>query len=200
MSQYSRRWFCALPGSVHGRISEFRDAYKGPLGLPVPLPLSTSRDSKNLGGKKTCGGRNNVSTLSLKVTRRVSPQAPHPQSSGAQKLRVRAELFLSEPSRSYSRTYVGYSTFRRRKKAPAWEHICLVGDRAFRGSLHASVGPTAQRVGGHVWGTKAKPLAPCRRRLCCLSKQRKRDPALFNSLASVRYSPERAAIKPRYIC
>jgi hypothetical protein len=27
MSQYSRRWFCALSGSVRGRISEFRDGY-----------------------------------------------------------------------------------------------------------------------------------------------------------------------------
>jgi hypothetical protein len=30
----------------------------------------------------------------------------------------------------------------------------------FRGGIAlASVGPTTQRVGGHVWGTKAKPLA-----------------------------------------
>ena len=28
MSLYSRRWFCALSGSVRGRISEFRDAHK----------------------------------------------------------------------------------------------------------------------------------------------------------------------------
>ena len=27
-----------------------------------------------------------------------------------------------------------------------------------------------KRAGGHVWGTKAKPLASCRRRLCCFSK------------------------------
>ena len=29
-----------------------------------------------------------------------------------------------------------------------------------------------KRAGGHVWGTKAKPLAPCCRRLCCLSLDR----------------------------
>ena len=28
MSLYSRRWFCALSGSVRGRVSEFRDAHK----------------------------------------------------------------------------------------------------------------------------------------------------------------------------
>src|SRR6516165_485523 len=28
MSLYSRRWFCALSGSVRGHVSEFRNAYK----------------------------------------------------------------------------------------------------------------------------------------------------------------------------
>ena len=28
MSLYSQRWFCALSGSVRGRVSEFRDAHK----------------------------------------------------------------------------------------------------------------------------------------------------------------------------
>ena len=58
-------------------------------------------------------------------------------------------------------TYVGYSTFHRRKKGAPQVHICLVGDRTFqRLFAPASVGPIAQRAGGHVWGTKAKPLAP----------------------------------------
>jgi hypothetical protein len=39
----------------------------------------------------------------------------------------------SKAPRSLAELYVGYSTFRRRKKAVAGKHACLVGDRAFRG-------------------------------------------------------------------
>jgi hypothetical protein len=47
------------------------------------------------------------------------------------------------------------------KKSRQGNTICLVGDRAFRGLLGSSPlsVPTAQRVEGHVWRTKAKPLA-----------------------------------------
>jgi hypothetical protein len=58
------------------------------------------------------------------------------------------------------RAYVRYSTFRRRKKVAPREHVCLVGDRAFRGFVRSclcrSDSPTC---GARVWGTKAKPLA-----------------------------------------
>src|SRR6516225_8274542 len=46
--------------------------------------------------------------------------------------------------------------------------------RTLARSDRASV-TTAQRVGGHVWGTNATPLAQDRRRLCCLSKYSKRS-------------------------
>jgi hypothetical protein len=47
------------------------------------------------------------------------------------------------------------------KKSRHDNNIGLVGDRASRGCIApASIGPTPKRAGGHVWGTKAKPLAP----------------------------------------
>lgn len=74
----------------------------------------------------------NSHVISLRRRRPRAPSAPMSPFKAPRSPKVRG-AFLIWALRSYSRTYFGYSTFRRRKKAAAWEHICLVGDRAFRG-------------------------------------------------------------------
>jgi len=65
--------------------------------------------------------------------------------------------------------YVENSTFHRRKKVAAREHICLVGDRAFRSCIApASVGPTAQTCWGARIGDEGKAVGWLLRRRLCL--------------------------------
>ncbi len=115
-----------------------------------------------------------------------SPPAPHRRRS---KLRVNgAELFLSAP-RALAFTVLHFAAV----KKPRRTHTFALSETARLGACiaPATVGPTAQRVGGHVWGTKAKPLAAYRRRLCCLYRSRGVDRPLdvrLNARASSSFS------------